>query len=125
MHPENTSQYICKNAGNPILRSIGIIPYQRPSIITPESKFANKRNDIDSGFANSPIIFIGKSSGKGSKSEVKVVVDGKQIKFDSKKGTPFVEYNNVYLPVDQTMKNLGFTPVELFTNNSKKGIKSR
>ena len=58
-----------------------------------------------------------------SKNEVKVVLDGKQIKFDSKKGTPFVEYNNVYLPVDQTMKNLGFTPVELFTNNSKKGIK--
>lgn len=55
--------------------------------------------------------------------EVKVVLDGKRINFDSKKGTPFVEYNNVYLPVDQTMKNLGFIPVELFTNNSKKGIK--
>jgi len=55
--PENTSVYRCKNDGTPIFKKIGIIPYQSPMIKTPESTFAKRRNDIDIGFAISPITF--------------------------------------------------------------------
>lgn len=69
--PENTSVYRCKNDGTPTFKKIGIIPYQSPMIKTPESTFAKRRNDIDIGFAISPITFIGNNNGIGSKSDVK------------------------------------------------------
>ena len=58
IQPENRSQYTCSAAGIPILTKIGIIPYHRPRMITPESMFANRRSEMEIGFANSPIRLI-------------------------------------------------------------------
>lgn len=71
MQPLNKSRYACKNDGIAILPSIGSIPYQSPSIITPDNKFAKRRSEIEIGFANSPIKFIGKRTGSGWKRPVK------------------------------------------------------
>lgn len=71
IQPLNKSRYACKKVGTAILPSNGIIPYQSPSIMTPDKRFANRRSEIEIGFANSPIKFIGKRTGSGWKSHVK------------------------------------------------------
>ena len=45
---------------------IGIIPYHSPIMITPDSRFANRRREMDSGLASSPIKLIGNKIGVGS-----------------------------------------------------------
>ena len=55
MQPENKSKYTCRNAGTPILRKIGINPYQSARIMVPDGMLAKRRSDMDSGVASSPI----------------------------------------------------------------------
>ena len=50
---------------------IGIIPYHSPIMITPDSRFANRRREMDSGLASSPIKLIGNKIGVGSNRLVK------------------------------------------------------
>lgn len=65
IHPENRSQYTCNAAGIPILANHGIMPYHRPMMITPESRLAKRRSEIEIGFAISPIRLMGNRTGIG------------------------------------------------------------
>ena len=50
---------------------IGIMPYHNPIMITPDSRFANRRREMEIGLAISPIRLIGNKIGVGSNRLVK------------------------------------------------------
>ena len=60
--PENRSKYTCSAAGH-ITASFPKMPYTSVIIIVPESTFANRRSDSDTGTANSLITLIGNQIG--------------------------------------------------------------